>query len=360
MLFRSAASTTNTVEAEASQLGEVLFLIDDVKMAHTNINEFKRIPQNYADGVARGRLRSDASIMSGYVISGLMLLTGEDGLGASESSTAGRGFEIPIEKATKNLDAFMQLQKSSKLMTGILPLFFAFLQKQESSKMKDEFHEAIMKFSSKITSGENKERICSNLAILDISFKYFLLWAQQELQWTSDIINCYQKAHDLALIKIGIRQASSAAEATCANLFLDELKSLLGSEKARLKIPTYHGDIPTFDRGTIVGELFTDHEATDHVYIIPKVAFQSVKESLEKQGVSFAFSIKAVAQALDRLGYFQEKDKDKNTKRRRSNRTGSNENLGTNLDYWVFKKDLLGVDTTKDFAHLVKPTLVKE
>lgn len=357
--FFSAASTPNNLEVESASIGESLMLIDDIKLGHTNPTDFRRIIQNYADRVAKGRLRSDASINQGIAIDGHIIMTGEDDVFSNESSTKGRGLEIVIEKCFKDSKNFLHLQEMSVAMRGVLPHYFAYLQKQNHVAMNSEFQNAIQMYQTMITSGENKERISSNLAMLNISFKYFLHWTKNELHWTPELIESYQDAHNSALLKIGEQQSSAASEAACANLFINELKTLLGSEKVRLKTPYYHSDIPSLDKGIIVGELFQDHDSLGHVYIIPSISFQAVKESLDKQGTSFSFSLKAVAQTLERLGHIQIKDQGKLTKRRRSNRDNSNGTLGTNIEYWVFKKDLLGIDTTLDLERMTKPPLKK-
>lgn len=359
--FLTAASTANSIQAEAASFGAVLILIDDIKLGHIpNVAELKKVFQNYADCVGKGRLNSNATSNNTAAIDGSLMTTGEDDIFGNEASQKGRGLELPIENCKKNFDAVMNLTKYASEINGILPHFMAYLQRLELNLLKSDFVEKMKFFEQQITVGENKERIQTTLAIQEVSFNHFMNWAESELNWSKEATDEYREQHVKALISKGKQQALESQKTLCSLQFLDELKGLIASERARIKVPGYHSDITQSERGTTIGELFADHEATGHIYLIPGISIQLVKEAVEKQGSSFPFSLKAVAQGLKRLNLLKVHDQDKLTKRRRSNNGNSFGAMGTNHEYWVVSKEALGIDTTIDIERLAKPSVTKK
>lgn len=327
----AASATANSLEVEASQFGQSMIIFDDVKQANiSNITSFRRVIQNYADGTPRSRLKSDGTPIISDPILGYILMSGEDHFAGNETSIQGRGLELNITEVKKDSQIYEQLEKNSQDVNGALPYFIAFMQRQKIKDFKEKFNEANSYYIKSLSDGENKERISYSLALLDFSMWCFSIWALQELNWSKlDCDELYSSTR-LVLSEIGNEQALNASNLVAANVFLTTMSELISTGKFRVEV---ENSLDDNGKTNIVARAFSDQK--DKIYFIPSASYAAVKETCEKMGNSFAFSLKALAINLDRLNYLSDRDAGKLTKRRRYK--------SSNLEYWVIEKKYLSM-----------------
>ena len=100
--FATWSSTPNYLQRQGYFFKDALYLVDDYKLEVVQHYNIVRILQTYADGTARGRLKSDATTNTSRPIRGLFISTGEDVPEHSASAMA-RSLVIKVPQREKDL-----------------------------------------------------------------------------------------------------------------------------------------------------------------------------------------------------------------------------------------------------------------
>ncbi len=161
--FATWSSTPNYLQRQGYFFRDSLFLIDDYKpevIQHYNI---VRILQTYADGTARGRLKSDATTNTSRPIRGFLVCTGEDVPEHSASAMA-RNIVIKLPQREKDLVRGDRCIAECGKYAGVTADFIRWLIANNRMKVFAERVVALQqRFYSDVAGQQNDSRIATKL-----------------------------------------------------------------------------------------------------------------------------------------------------------------------------------------------------
>src|SRR5262249_33083277 len=124
--FTTWSATPNYIQRQGYFFKDALYLVDDYKPEVVQPYQVVRVLQTYADGTARGRLKSDATANVLRPIRGLLVCTGEDVPEHNASATA-RSVIVQVPQQAKNVEAGTRCLDACKDYAGVTADFIRWL-----------------------------------------------------------------------------------------------------------------------------------------------------------------------------------------------------------------------------------------
>ena len=169
--FATWSSTPNYVQRLGYFFKDALYLVDDYKSEVIPQYSIIRILQTYADGTARGRLKSDATTNTSRPIRALLISTGEDVPEHSASAMA-RSLVIKVPQREKDLVRGNRCIAECRNYAGVTADFIAWLiANKKTAVFGDRVVALQQRFYSDVAGQQNDSRIATNLALLGAAFE---------------------------------------------------------------------------------------------------------------------------------------------------------------------------------------------
>ena len=170
----SWTSTVNFLQRQGYFFRDAVFLIDDYKPDVVRHGEVVRLLQNYADGSARGRLRSDATTNVTREIRGILLSTGEDCPEHTASSRA-RSVIVRVTAHPKQIERGKACLERLGAYRGLMAHFIHHLIANERPpEFVKRVAQLVTYYHEPIAGQQNALRIAGNLALLGAACEEFL------------------------------------------------------------------------------------------------------------------------------------------------------------------------------------------
>jgi hypothetical protein len=283
--FATWSSTPYYVQRQGYFFKDALYLADDYKPEIIrNHGQFLGILQTYADGTARGRLKSDATANVLRPIRGQMVCTGED-VPEHNASAIARSVIVRVPQQKKDIPRKMRCEAECHNYSGVMADFVRWLLSEGRLKVfTARYGELQQHYYSDIAGQQNDGRIASNLALLAASFEQFAeylgdVWPE----WREAV----QAFIDKYLVEIRAEMLAEAKEQQVSEVFLRTLRELISFGYVRIDGLASQRDAehkPVIGRvaGMRSGRLFG--AAPERLEICTSLALAQVNSCLRQQG----------------------------------------------------------------------------
>jgi hypothetical protein len=283
--FATWSSTPNYLQRQGYFFKDTLYLVDDYKPEVISPYNIVRILQTYADGTARGRLKSDSTTNVSRPIRGLLLSTGED-VPEHNPSAMARSLVIKVPQREKDLARGGRCVKECSKYSGVMADFIRWLITNGRMKV---FAERVLALQQRFYSGvvgqQNDSRITTNLAVLGAAFEQMAeyladVWPEWETEARRFIEEDLIAIRDEMLGEVKEQQASEVFLRTLADLVqcnevrIDGLRSQGGDADRKPMIGRVAGNLPI-----TVGQ-----ERDSALVICTSLAKREVNKCLQEQG----------------------------------------------------------------------------
>ncbi len=119
-------STSNSIQKLGWYLKDAPFLLDDYKAAHIKPAQVTFLLQNYGDGMARGRLDSNAETRTAFPIRATLISSGED-QPEGEASALARILSVPLARGQVNRAKLTAVQADAHALPVLLVEYLRWL-----------------------------------------------------------------------------------------------------------------------------------------------------------------------------------------------------------------------------------------
>ena len=280
----SWTSTAYYIQRQGFFHKDATYLIDDYKPDVVRHGDVIKILQNYADGSARGRLKSDATANVTRPIRGILIATAED-LPEHSASAVARTVVVRVPSQEKDIERGMRCLAQRGVYRGLMPAFIQHLvahgrTAQFAARVEDRY-----KYYYAGIAGENNDiRIAGNFALLAAAFEEIAAflgdaWPGREHEAHAFITEDLVAIRDEMLAAVRQQQASE--------VFLTTLRALVmnGYVQIRNWQPEHVSSEKVFDRPTIGRRVNPTHPGQAPAFdIVTTLALAAVQEHLRRQG----------------------------------------------------------------------------
>jgi hypothetical protein len=208
-----------------------MFLVDDYKPEVIQHYSIVRILQTYADGTARGRLKSDATANVSRPIRGLLVCTGEDVPEHSASAMA-RSLVIKVPQREKDLLRGNRCVAECRHYSGVMADFIRWLiANNRTNVFADRVTALQQRFYADVAGQQNDSRVATNLALLGAAF-------EQMAEYLSDVWPDWeaetQRFIDEDLLAIRGDMLGEVKDQQASEVFLRTLAELIRFNNVRI------------------------------------------------------------------------------------------------------------------------------
>ena len=229
--FTPWSATPNFVQRQGYFFKDALYLVDDYKPEVVQPYQVVRVLQTYADGTARGRLKSDATANVMRPIRGLLYCTGED-VPEHNASAIARSVIVHMPQLEKNMIAGRRCLVECKHYAGVMADFIRWLLVQRRAAVfSSRFAELQDRYYADIAGQQNDIRIATNLALLGASFEQFA-------EYLADVWPQWREAArafvEEELVTIRADMLGEAKEQQASEVFLRTLADLIRFNHVRI------------------------------------------------------------------------------------------------------------------------------
>lgn len=288
--FATWSSTANYVQQQGYFFKDALYLVDDYKPEVTQRYNIVRILQTYADGTARGRLKSDATANVTRPIRGLLLCTGEDVPEHSASAMA-RSVVIRVPQREKDLMRGNRCVTECGNYKGVMADFIRWLLANDRTKVFAERVTTLQtRFYSDVAGQQNDSRVTTNLALLGAAFEQMAEYLSDVWpEWSSEM----QRFIEEDLLVIRGDMLGEVKQQQDSEVFLRTLGDLIRFNHVRITGLLSQRDAdhkPVVGRVAVVRQrrLQVDQADQDQarLEICTSLAMMEVNKCLQQQGRS--------------------------------------------------------------------------
>ena len=286
----SWTSTAYYIQRQGFFHKDATYLIDDYKPDVVKHGDVIKILQNYADGSARGRLKSDATANVTRPIRGILIATAED-LPEHSASAVARTVVVRVPSQEKDIERGMRCLERRVRYRGLMAAFVQHLVAQGRTAQFAARVEDRYKYYYAGIAGENNDiRIAGNFALLAAAFEEIAAflgdaWPGWEHEAHAFITEDLVAIRDEMLAAVRQQQASEVFLATLRALVMNGYVRIAGWCSPHTP-PKDHENKP------IVGRLVAPtHHAPpvpngppDAFDIVTSLALGAVQDLLRRQG----------------------------------------------------------------------------
>lgn len=173
----NCSSTMTGLTITGNALKDILFGIDDLKIQNfsnpQDKNKFMTMLQNYGDGSSRSRSSVDLTLKKDRPIQSTLMICAEDNI-LSEASTIARGIIVEMKNIVSDRSILGELTGLSKKMNAAIPHFIQHLLNKRDCLLES-FNQSQIEIDeiirNKNLTGDNRERMINNFALLKTSFE---------------------------------------------------------------------------------------------------------------------------------------------------------------------------------------------
>jgi hypothetical protein len=277
-------STPEINRQEAARCRGGLWLIDDFKrqkIGHMQWTNALRLLTDYADLQARKRATPGAKVISGAVIQGMLMVTGED-LPFNETSALARSLVVEFESDPQSHPQYLACLERHHEYRKIPAAFIAWWQKQDPVYWHGQLQKAEKQFMEFMNAenllADNARRLASNAALSFLGMEAFLDFAYSigcdpvEITGQDLLVE-----HTRVLREILRRMVASVNDARPGESFLTTLAQLLTADRVRIK-DHYIEDHQ--DHGVpVIGYYAKDHTM---IYLLTRLAMGAVRDAYKR------------------------------------------------------------------------------
>lgn len=272
--FVSWSWTPNSIERAGYYFKDALYLVDDFKTATAQFNQTVRLLQAYGDGVARGRLKSDAKFNSPRPIRGQLLVTGENLMDSESSSTARTIIvEVPENKSKDFERRGRCIAENSRYRGVTLDFIRWLLATGRTAQFQERVREREAIFYKRLQGQPNDSRIAINFAMLAAAYLEFAEYLGQDAwpNWKEEA----QAFVDQDLMAMLSTMQQTVKDQRPIEVFWDLLGQMFSFKRVRLD---------NFNDGNapIVGK--KENSVSGVIGISPALALAAVQKGLQEQG----------------------------------------------------------------------------
>jgi hypothetical protein len=285
--FTPWSATPNFVQRQGYFFKDALYLVDDYKPEVVQPYQVVRVLQTYADGTARGRLKSDATANVMRPIRGLLYCTGED-VPEHNASAIARSVIVHMPQLEKNMIAGRRCLVECKHYAGVMADFIRWLLVQRRAAVfSSRFAELQDRYYADIAGQQNDIRIATNLALLGASFEQFA-------EYLADVWPQWREAArafvEEELVTIRADMLGEAKEQQASEVFLRTLADLIRFNHVRIDGLRMQRD---GDHKPVIGRVSGNRgpgpmpgagRGADRLEICTSLALAQVNASLRQQG----------------------------------------------------------------------------
>ncbi|MBM4072795.1 MAG: hypothetical protein FJ271_28290 [Planctomycetes bacterium] len=283
--FTTWSATPNYVQRQGYFFKDALYLVDDYKPEVVQAYQVVRVLQTYADGSARGRLKSDATANVLRPIRGLLVCTGED-VPEHNASAVARSVIIKVPQQAKNVAAGTRCLNECQNYAAVMADFIGWLiTGNRMAAFAARFVELQQRYYSDVAGQQNDIRIATNLAQLGAAFELFA-------EYLADAWDGWQEAGrqfvEEDLITVRDNMLGEAKEQQGSEVFLRTLAELIRFNHVRVEGLTVQRDAehkPLIGRvpGARPGVVLAGPDL-DRLEICTSLALAQVNACLRQQG----------------------------------------------------------------------------
>ncbi len=279
----SWTSTAYYIQRQGYFHRDAIYVIDDYKPDVVKHADVIKILQNYADGSARGRLKSDATANVVRPIRGILTSTAED-LPEHSASSVARTVVGRVPPLEKDIERGLRCLAQRGRYRGLMAAFIRHLIANCRTAQFAARVEVKYKYYYADIAGENNDiRIAGNFALLAAAFEEFAAfladaWPGWEQEAEAFINQDLKDIRDEMLAEVRGQQAGA--------VFLTTLRALVTNGHVQVKgwQPGQVTSEKDFDRPTIGRKVVINPEQGSAFDIVTSLALGAVQDSLRKQG----------------------------------------------------------------------------
>jgi hypothetical protein len=286
--FTTWSATPNYIQRQGYFFKDALYLVDDYKPEVVQPYQVVRVLQTYADGTARGRLKSDATANVLRPIRGLLVCTGEDVPEHNASATA-RSVIVQVPQQAKNVEAGTRCLAACEDYAGVTADFIRWLLAEgRTAVFAARFAELQQRYYLDVAGQQNDIRVATNLALLGAAFEQIAEYLSDVWpEWKDEA----QRFVEEELVAIRADMLGEAKEQQASEVFLRTLAELIRFEHVQVEgLALGRSGRAGVENRPLIGRVqgarssLAAGQAQDRIEISTSLALAQVNACLRQQG----------------------------------------------------------------------------
>lgn len=293
-------ATNNAIIAHAAHLADAVILIDNFKPnTGGGAKAFIALLHNIVEGAERERLTRTSHLRSARELHAWPLTTGED-VPREDAASMVRMLVLHFDwPAGQTNAALAEAQSNAANMPALMRAWVDWVASHRNEvkalgatieDRRDRWAKWLLQRRPKTV---NILRLASNLAVQEIAWE-----SMRQCPETAFITDGRERSHSRGLELVALQMGSATAESLDANVWIEALADMLGSNAAYLQ--SLNGLMPNSDPGRNAKLIGWQDE--DFYYLLPTATHELIFEAARRAGQPIGVSTTTLYRQMESLG----------------------------------------------------------